>query len=61
MMMREEERREKLFYFIKIICWEATVLPNTLGSTVASQASSSKMRKLLWLVFCTFFFKFFLF
>jgi len=35
--------------------WEATVLPNTLGSTVASQGSSSKMRKLLWLVFCTFF------
>jgi hypothetical protein len=37
------------------------VLPNVLGSTVASQASSSKMRKLLWLIFCTFFSNFFYF
>jgi hypothetical protein len=52
MTMRRGERN---IFFIKIICREATVLPNTLGSTVASQGSSSKMRKLLWLVFCTFF------
>jgi hypothetical protein len=34
------ERREEreIFFFIKISYWVATVLPNVLGSTVASQA-----------------------
>jgi hypothetical protein len=31
--MKEREN----FFFIKITCWEATVLPNTLGNTVTSQ------------------------
>jgi hypothetical protein len=35
-----EERGERpSFFWIIITCWEATVLPNVLGSTVASQAS----------------------
>jgi len=49
------KREELFFFFIKITCWEATVLPNALGSTVASQASPWKMRKLLWHEFCNFF------
>lgn len=30
------ERERELFFFIKIYDWEATVLPNVLGSTVAT-------------------------
>lgn len=45
---REEEwidvKERETFFFIKIICWEATVLPNVLGSYSASQGSSSKIR-----------------
>jgi hypothetical protein len=41
--MREGERvrereRETFFFFIKIMYWVATVLPNTLGSYSATQA-----------------------
>jgi len=32
------ERRESFIFFIKKIYWVATVLPNVLGSTVATQA-----------------------
>lgn len=48
---RRDEREERagflfffIFYFIKIIGWEATVLPNGLGSTVASQQKKLKIR-----------------
>jgi hypothetical protein len=34
---RVRERERKRPFFIKIMYWVATVLPNTLGSTVASQ------------------------
>jgi len=51
-MTREGERSERdVFLFIKILDWEATVLPNVLGSTVATQAWSPKIGQLLWLVF----------
>jgi hypothetical protein len=35
--VKEREERKSYFFFIKIYDWEATVLPNVLGSTVASQ------------------------
>jgi len=64
-IMRERERerdcfnargrRETSFFFIKVMCWVATVLPNALGSTVASQATPWIMRNLLWHAFCNFF------
>jgi hypothetical protein len=42
---REErgERRERYNFFIKIKYWEATVLLNTLGSTVATQPKCVKL------------------
>jgi hypothetical protein len=49
--VKEREIRERLFFFIKILDWEATVLPNT----VATQAWSPKIGKLLWLIFLNFF------
>jgi hypothetical protein len=43
----EREERDVFFYFIKIMYWVATVLLNTLSSTVATQASPWIMRRLL--------------
>jgi hypothetical protein len=49
---REGEREsEKGIFFIKKIDWEATVLPNTLGSTVASQPKNINLGCLLWVDF----------
>jgi hypothetical protein len=45
---REREReKERERFFITIIYWVATVLPNTVGSTVATQGWSPKIRQLL--------------
>jgi hypothetical protein len=45
---REREReKERERFFITIIYWVATVLPNTVGSTVATQGWSPKIGQLL--------------
>jgi hypothetical protein len=49
--VKERESERETFFYIKIMYWVATVLPNVLGSTVATQAWSPKIRQLLWLVF----------
>jgi len=40
---RAREEREIEFFFIKIRYWQATVLPNTLDSTVATQPKCIKL------------------
>jgi hypothetical protein len=55
----ERERREPFFYFIKIMGWEATVLPNELGITVASQQKNSILGYLLEVSFWCFFYDIF--
>jgi hypothetical protein len=56
--VKERERvREMDFFFYKKSDWEATVLPNvlgTLGSTVASQLKHVNIGCLLWGSFCEF-------
>jgi hypothetical protein len=52
---REGERKsQRDIFFIKKIDWEATVLPNTFGSTVATQPKNVNLRYLLWGGFCEF-------
>jgi hypothetical protein len=50
----ERERERAGFFSLKRIHWEATVLPNTLGSTVASQQENVNLGYLLWGGFCEF-------
>jgi hypothetical protein len=42
-----EREKERERFFITIIYWVATVLPNTVGSTVATQGWSPKIGQLL--------------
>jgi len=42
MGLRERQRYDR-FFSIKKFDWEATVLPNTLGSTVATQPKCVKL------------------
>jgi hypothetical protein len=51
--VERESERDK-FFFNKKNDWEATVLPNTLGSTVATQPKHVNMGCLLWGSFCEF-------
>jgi len=50
----KEEGERRCVFVIKIICWEATVLPNALGSTVASQPKNANLGYLLWVIFWCF-------
>jgi len=53
--VKEREREsESRIIFIKKIHWEATMLPNTLGSTVDSQQEHINLGYLLWGDFCEF-------
>jgi hypothetical protein len=36
-VQQESQREREVFFSIKILDWVATVLPNVLGSTVATQ------------------------
>jgi hypothetical protein len=49
-----KDERYGRFFPIKKIDWEATVLPNVLGSTVATQPKCVKIGKLLWVNFLCF-------
>jgi hypothetical protein len=51
---REERGERRCVFVIKIICWEATVLPNALGSTVASQPKNANLGCLLEINFSYF-------
>jgi hypothetical protein len=53
-MGMHEGERKRLIFFIKKTNWEATVLPNTLGSTVATQPKYVKIGCLLEIKFWCF-------
>jgi hypothetical protein len=50
-MQEGGRREERALFFIKIMGWEATVLPNVLGNTIASQPENANLGYLLWVNF----------